>query len=159
MAIQKKYIFFLFGLFTICIFVYSFFFMKEKNYFTDTIELAETQPEDYKRFPLKEIIPLIPASATQIKIIYKKSRIKNIEISFCLNNSIHENYIKSIKEKLHEYTVMNPLIYFKGTSITSQQMTSKLEDGETIYFKGTPNTHFIQIDLTKENNCIKIQTF
>ena len=125
-------------------FIYFFFYHPQRNeYYRDVNHLVIS----YKKFNNKIIqafIPLIPENAQEITISYRTNRMKNISISFQLQNMNWESYISIVKEKLKNYSI----------SALPQTDTDKI-----VYFWGTPDTLFSQIDISVDGNYITIQSF
>lgn len=129
----------------IFLFVYIFFFFpKRTDHFENLKELEDSSLQRYKEYPFLDLIPLIPANSRKIKIFYRINRLKNITISFQLDNELYEKYIEFITDKLESYRVL---------SRTPGSVYG------TLYFQGIDNATFRDISVTLGNNEVTIESF
>lgn len=124
--------------------VYVFFFCPQKEeYYQDVNELIMTYEKSDNKV-IQPLIPLIPERAEDIMVSYRQNRVKSILIVFKIQNIHWKSYILAVKKKL------------KGFSMPTLPQNQR---GETVYFRGTPDTLFEQIDISIHDDYISIQSF
>ena len=125
-------------------YIYFFFYYPQRNeYYRDVNHLVISYKKSNNEI-VQAFIPLIPENAQEIIISYRINRIKNISISFKLPDMNWKSYISIVKEKLKNYSI----------SALPQADTDKI-----VYFWGTPDTLFSQIDISVDGDYITIQSF
>lgn len=118
-------------------------FSKEENIFQDREEFAQSIYA--KEIPsVNELVTLIPESAKNIQLIYKKNRIKNIMISFDYCNIEKKDYVNFLKNQLREYSA--EIFIRKNQSIA-------------IIFQPIKTASFLQIDIDVDDRHVIIQTY
>lgn len=122
-----------------------FFFccqQKKENYIdVNHLKVACKKENTKKICPL---VSLIPKNAKDITVSYRSNRIKNITISFKCPYVNWKSYIQTVDKRLKNYSISS---------------LPKSPNDKTVYFFGTQDTVFSQIDISINQDNITIQTF
>ena len=139
---RKKFFIIMFIIVLPILFIYVFFYYPQKKEYYQDVNCLKIACE--KNRIIQELFLLIPQNAEEITISYRTNRIKNLNIAFKVPYIDWNSYISDIKDKLKNYSI----------SALPQGKTDKI-----VYFFGTPDTFFKQIDITLNSNYIAIQSF